>query len=264
MTDPRRGGAPIQGYNEAFARIYNMRWAAFAVGIAPTIAAFYESLDISSSNKLLLDVCCGTGQLLAWFLERGYSGTGLDSSEHMLSHARRNAGRHARENHADFIKADAAEFRLKRGYGLAVSTFDALNHLPDRARLRSCFSCVRSALAPGGCFVFDLNTRRGLGMWNGITVEETEELFILNRGVFGGDMARAYHKTTGFMKTDKGSYERFEQTAYNTVFSMAEVSEDLMAAGFVHARAAASKDLSGSVEDPESLARVFFVARAPV
>jgi SAM-dependent methyltransferase len=263
MTGWTEGEAPVQGYNESFSRIYNLRWAAWATGIAPTIAAFYETLEISASNRLLLDVCCGTGQLLSWFLNRGYSGTGLDSSEHMLAFARKNAGRHARENRVDFIKADAADFRLKRGYGLAVSTFDAMNHLADRSALSSCFSCVRAALAPGGCFIFDMNTRRGLGMWNGISVEETEELFILNRGIFGEGMKRAYHKTTGFLKTGKNSYERFEQAAYNTVFTMAEVREELAKAGFANIRATTSKDLFGSVEDPESLTRAFFVSHAP-
>jgi SAM-dependent methyltransferase len=252
----------IQAYNEAFSRIYNLRWGAWATNTAPLISAYYETLPISDSNRLILDVCCGTGQLLAWFLDHGYSGTGLDSSEHMLGFARKNAGRHLRENRVDFLQADAANFRLKRGYGLAVSTFDALNHLPDRSSLRSCFSCVKSALASDGCFIFDLNTRKGLGMWNGIRLEETDEIFIINRGIFADDMNRAYHKTTGFLKTGASAYERFEQTAYNTAFSMSEVTEDLVNAGFAEVRAAASTDLAGGVRDPESLTRVFFVTRA--
>jgi SAM-dependent methyltransferase len=253
--------APVQGYSESFARIYNIRWTAWVTGIAPLIAAYYETLPISAANKLLLDVCCGTGQLLAFFLDRGYTGTGLDSSEHMLAFARKNAGRQMRENRVDFIRADAADFRVKRGYGLAVSTFDALNHLSGRSRLSACFSCVKTALAPGGCFIFDLNTSRGLGMWNGISLEDTEELFIINRGIFEESLGRAYHKTTGFIKTAKGAYERFEQTAYNTVFRLREVKEDLTAAGFVDVRVSTSKDLAGNVEDPETLTRAFFVAR---
>lgn len=252
--------APVQGYSESFARIYNLRWGAFATGTAPRIAEYYETLPISKANRLLLDVCCGTGQLLAFFLDRGYSGTGLDSSEHMLTFARKNAGRHLRENKVDFIRADASDFRVKRGYGLAVSTFDALNHVSDRSRLSACFSCVKAALAPGGCFIFDLNTVKGLGMWNGISLEDTEELFIINRGIFEESLGRAYHKTTGFIKTAKGAYERFEQVAYNSVFSMREVKEDLTAAGFVDVRSSTSKDLAGNIEDPETLTRAFFVA----
>ena len=263
MTEGGESEAPVQGYNESFSKVYNLRWSGWAVSTAPAIAAYYETIPVSKNNKYILDVCCGTGQLLAFFLERGYTGTGLDSSEHMLAYAKKNAGRHFRENKADFIQADAADFRLKRGYGLAVSTFDALNHVSGRNALRSCFFCVKAALAPGGCFIFDLNTRKGLSMWNGINVEETEELFILTRGIFGEGMKRAYHRTTGFMKTRGSSYERFEQTAYNTVFAMCEVMDDLAQCGFADVRAAGLKELGGSAPDPESLTRVFFTARNP-
>ncbi len=252
--------APVQGYNESFARVYNLRWSSWATGTAPLIAAYYETLPLSASNKTILDVCCGTGQLLAWFLEHGYGGTGLDSSPHMLAYAKKNAGRFFRENKADFVQSDAADFRLKRGYGLAVSTFDALNHMAGRDALSSCFRSVKAALAPGGCFIFDLNTAKGLAMWNGINVEETDELFILNRGIFGEGMKRAYHRTTGFLKTG-AAYEKFEQVAYNTIFAIKDVKEDLAAAGFADIRAGSLKDLGRDAEDPEALTRVFFTAR---
>lgn len=248
-----------QGYGEKFARIYNLRWIGFASTIAPVIHAYYERLPIAQSNRSLLDVACGTGQLLAWFLERGYTGTGLDASEHMLAIARKNAGTFAAQGRADFVHADASRFSLARGYGLVVSTFDALNHLPDGESLSTCFSCVHRALAAGGCFIFDLNTRKGLRMWNAVSVEDAEELFIVNRGIFIEESGRAYSKITGFAKVERDRFERFEQTAYNTVFGMRDVEENLLRAGFRDVKLCGSKDFSASVADPEELTRVFFV-----
>jgi SAM-dependent methyltransferase len=257
----RKHERAAQPYGERFARIYNLRWSGFATAVAPVIHAFYKSLPIASSNTRLLDVACGTGQLMAWFLERGYTVTGLDASEAMLAIARRNAGRYAREGKADFVRADATDFRIQRGYGLVVSTFDALNHLPDRESLGSCFASVHRILAPGGCFIFDLNTEKGLRMWNSISVEETDELFIVNRGVYGEGMGSAFMKVTGFVKAEKERYERFEQTAYNTIFSMREVHEELAGAGFAGSYFSTAKDLSVKVHSPEDLPRVFIVAR---
>jgi SAM-dependent methyltransferase len=254
---------PLQGYGESFARVYNLRWGGFSSALAPLIHAFYEGLPIAAANKRLLDVACGTGQLLTWFLRQGYACTGLDSSLHMLELARRNAGHYAREGKADFIRADASDFRLDRGYGLVVSTFDALNHLPDRRSLASCFRCVFGALSRGGRFIFDLNTEKGLRMWNSISVEETEELLILNRGIFGEGMRRAYNHITGFLKVGSNRYERFQQTAYNTAFVMAEVERDLGGAGFEGVYFTTMKDFSARVSDPEELTRVFFVAKKP-
>jgi SAM-dependent methyltransferase len=249
-------------YSESFARIYNLRWTHFASSIAPAIQAFYEKLP-SSSNKRLLDVACGTGQLVGWFVEQGYTCTGLDLSPHMLVHAERNTAAAVAVGRADFGRADASRFSLPRGYGLAVSTFDALNHLPDRAHLTSCFFSVFQALAPGGCFIFDLNTEKGLKLWNSMSVEETDELFILNRGIYGDGMGRAYVRITGFSRLENGQYERFEQTAFNTVFPIRSVIEDLAAAGFINSHVAAIKNLSAPVNAPEELTRAFIVARKP-
>ncbi len=250
-----------QGYGEGFARIYNLRWGGFASGIAPVIQALYENLPIAKSNRRILDVACGTGQLLSWFLERGYTGTGLDASPHMLAYARKNAGKSPGEGKADFLCADIRDFRFAPEYGLAVSTFDALNHLPSRRGLAACFACVRKALADGGCFVFDLNTAKGLRMWNSASVEETEELFIVNRGIFAEGMGRAYNRISGFIKESDGRYERFEQTAYNTAFSMKEVAEDLQATGFASHYFCAAKDLKIPIAAPEELSRAFVIAR---
>lgn len=250
-----------QGYGEKFARIYNLRWTAFAGSVAPAIHSLYEKLPIAASNRRLLDVACGTGQLVSWFAEKGYTCTGLDASEHMLAYARRNAAAAVKAGRVDFVVSDASRFHLDRGYGLVVSTFDALNHLPDRDSLASCFSCVFQALAPGGCFIFDLNTAKGLRLWNSISVEETDELFILNRGIHAEAMGRAYVKITGFIKADRGMFERFEQTAYNTVFSMREVEQDLDRSGFRNAYFTTAKDLAARNDDPEDLTRAFIVTR---
>jgi SAM-dependent methyltransferase len=250
-------------YSESFARIYNLRWTFFASSLAPAIQAVYEKTPAASSNRRLLDVACGTGQLVGWFLQKGYTCTGLDLSPHMLAHAQKNNAAAVKEGRADFVCADASRFSLNRGYGLVVSTFDALNHLPDREHLSSCFLSVFQVLAPGGLFIFDLNTEKGLKLWNSMSVEETDELFILNRGIYGNGMERAYMRITGFSKTESGQYERFEQTAFNTVFSMRDVMEDLAAAGFKDAYTAAIKSLSTPVAAAEELTRAFFVAGKP-
>ena len=105
---------------------------------------------LGQTNRRLLDVCCGTGQLAVHFLDRGYRVTGLDLSDEMLTYARQNAASYVESGRARFLAGDAADFALSEQFGLAVSTFDALNHLPDKTRLRACFECVNRTLAPGG------------------------------------------------------------------------------------------------------------------
>lgn len=251
-------------YEKEFADVYNEHWTAFARHLAPLLLAWHETrisaAGASGRRRRILDVCCGTGQLLLYFLEHGYTGTGIDISPWMLGHAKENCRTFASEGKADFLLADAADFTLGSRHDLAVSTFDALNHLESLPKLQSCFRCVRVALDPGGVFFFDLNTRKGLQRWNHITVEDTDRFVLINRGLFAPGMDRAYARITGFTRDPGGSWSRFEETAINTVFAMADVQQALTAAGFAESWFVAASDPDRRITDPEEQDRAYIVA----
>lgn len=94
-----------------------------------------------------LDVACGTGRLGARLIRRGFEVTGVDRSAAMLARAKRRGLRVRR--------ASLGSFRVPGRFDLATCTFDSLNHLSSLAGV---FRSVARALAPGGWFLFDLNT----------------------------------------------------------------------------------------------------------
>jgi len=252
----------MQAYSSSFARVYNLRWSDFSRHVAPRIQGYYESAGLGQRNRRLLDLCCGTGQLAVYFLERGYGVIGLDLSDEMLQYARQNAEPYIEQGSARFVQGDAADFYLSERFGLAVSTFDALNHLPDKDSLRACFRCVKRVLVPDGTFVFDLNTRAGLRSgWNGIAVQDTEEATIINRGLYDADSDKAWVKISGYLRVEDGLYERFEQVAYNTAFDLAWVQAVLLEDGWQSVHLARITDLATPLVEPEAEHRVFFVAR---
>jgi SAM-dependent methyltransferase len=248
----------MQAYSSGFARVYNVRWDAFARHVAPLILQFYSATSIGQTNKLVLDLCCGTGQLATHFLENGYQVVGLDLSAPMLRYAQENAGAYVQAGQARFVQGDASDFSFDERFGLVVSTFDSLNHLEDERALARCFRCVLAVCE--GFFIFDLNTRAGLRRWNHVQVDDGEEILIVNRGIYDGQGDRAWVKITGFERTADGLYERFEQTAFNTAFDMARVQSMLLEAGWREAYCARAEDLQSPVTAPEEEARVFFVA----
>ena len=251
----------MQAYGPGFARVYNLLWAGFARQVAPRILEYYERAPLGHANKTLLDLACGTGQLALYFLEHGYQVTGLDLSEDMLRLARENAVTYLVAGEARFGLGDARNFRLEQPVGLAVSTFDALNHLESLEALQACFRCVHSAVVEGGLFIFDLNTRAGLRRWNSINVEEGEEAVVITRGIYDGHSDRAYTRVSGFVRLEDGRYERFEETVFNTVFEMQAVKRALIEAGWRDIHAATVQDLATPLEAPEAVGRAFFVAR---
>ena len=251
----------MQAYGPAFARVYNEKWIDFARHVAPLIRAFYESTPLGASEKSLLDVCCGTGQLAQHFLEHGYCVTGIDLSPSMLGYAWQNNAPYIESGQARFLEADAADFTLDESFGLVVSTFDALNHLPGKEALRGCFSSVYPLLLPDGFFIFDLNTRAGLVRWNGINIRDMPDHLIIDRGIYDEESDRAWVKITGFMRTESGLYERFEETAYNTAYDMDWVRDALYRVGWRSIYFARIDDLGMPVPEPEALSRAFIIAR---
>ena len=251
----------MQAYSKLFSKVYNQMWRDYADRISPMLYDFYTGTSIGGSSKTLLDVCCGTGQLTAYFLERGFSVVGLDSSEDMLIYARKNSLPYVVSKQASFIQGDAASFQIDQEFGLVVSTFDALNHLPDIKALEGCIQSVYPVLEDDGYFIFDLNTTEGLKNWNSLRIKPGEEIFIFNRGIFDESTVKAWTKITGFVRNDEGLYERFDETVYNTVFDMEAVRTCLLDTGFRSVYFATGKELARAIDNPEDERKVFFVAK---
>lgn len=114
----------------------------------------------------MLDLCCGTGQLVAALVERGYRVTGFDGSADMLRHARNNAPE------ASFIEGDARDFNLEGDFDGVVCTSASLNHMQEVGDLRGVFQSVNRSLKAGGIFVFDVNHPAQMARyWSGRTME---------------------------------------------------------------------------------------------
>lgn len=251
----------MQAYNAGFAKIYNIRWGHFARQVAPRIREFYENHPLATKNRTLLDLCCGAGHLSLHFLEHEYRVTGIDLSEHMLLYARENTREFIEKGKAEFIQADAADFELDRKFGLAVSTFDALNHLENMDQLRACIRNVNRILLDNGLFIFDLNTHLGLKRWHSISIEDTDEMMLVKRGVYDDQNKRSLTTISGFLRVSTQYYERFEETVYNTAFDLEEVRKAMLESGFSIAYASRGQELETRLEEPEKEGRVFFVGR---
>lgn len=249
----------MQGYSQGFAYIYNTKWANFAEQIAPFLIDYYSSKPLGKTNKSVLDLCCGAGHLAVRFLEKGFRVVGVDLSEHMLKYARENTDQYLESGQAEFKQADASDFTLTEKFGLVVSTYDSLNHLPNEESLINCFKCVYEVC--DGYFIFDLNTRKGLKNWNNTTFDEcSEDALIISRGIFDGQSDKAWMRITGFISEADGLYRRFDETVYNTVFNMASIKNALLEIGWKHVHFARIKDLAAPLAEPEEEGRVFIVA----
>lgn len=112
-----------------------------------------------SENSTILDLCCGTGQLVSLLEKNNYRAIGLDGSERMLEYARQNAPQN------EFILNDARYFSLDSPVDGVVSTSASLNHIMSLSELKLVFQQVYNCLSDNGIFFFDINHHGQLTKW---------------------------------------------------------------------------------------------------
>ncbi len=113
------------------------------------IAAYLDRYHPEATS--LLELGCGTGALLAGLAGR-LSVAGVDASPQMLAVAA------AKVPAASLTRGDITRFAVGSTFDVVICVFDTLNHLTDFAGWRELFGRVHEHLAPGGLFVFDVNT----------------------------------------------------------------------------------------------------------
>jgi len=113
------------------------------------------------SARSLLELGCGTGAILAG-MTPGLSVAGIDIAPEMLAAAARSAPT------ARLVSADITSFSLRTRFDVVICMFDTINHLPSLEQWHAMFDRVHEHLAPGGLFVFDINTAGRLRrLWHG-------------------------------------------------------------------------------------------------
>ncbi len=255
------GRITTQTYGEGFAAIYDMRWAGYANQFVPDMIALLERNEFSISGETVVcDLCCGTGHVSLLLAEQGCKVYAVDKSEAMLNRCRTNNAQGLESARVTVSKQLAQSYELPEPVDLTVALYDSLNHLESVHELENAVQSVTAATKPGGMFIFDLNTRKGLRRWNGVSIEDKDEWLLISRGVYSEDMPRAYTALTGFVR-DEDEWKRFSEIMYNTPFEIEVVKQLLHGLGWEGIQILSAADLSPVHENPETHDRVFVLAK---
>jgi SAM-dependent methyltransferase len=212
---------------------------------------------LRATPRRILDLATGTGAIALLLAQRGYHVTGVDISEAMIERARAKAAAMGLE--VEFLRRDAAALDLPAGsFDAAVSLYDSLNYLLDMTRLQCAFDGVARALAPGGLFIFDLNT-----------IYSFEQELFTQQNLSPGRSVRyvwrsRYDRETRIARvdmefwTDDGNH--FEETHYQRGHSVEEVTDGLEQAGLIVEALYEAYTLLPPGPRSE---RIFYVARTP-
>ncbi len=125
----------------------------------PVRAAYFDGLIrkwVKRPVELLLDLACGTGSLSLELSKLGYDVIGVDGSNEMLSVAMDK--NYEAQAGILFLCQDMDQLDLYGTVDVTVCALDSLNHITDPALVQKVFDRVSLFTAPGGIFIFDLNT----------------------------------------------------------------------------------------------------------
>ncbi|MEU6087864.1 methyltransferase domain-containing protein [Streptomyces sp. NPDC047085] len=146
---------------------------------------FYLELVMAAGS--VLDVGCGTGQLLRRARAEGHSGRlmGLDPAAAMLVQARR-----ARPD-VEWVLGDTRARLWQGEFDLVVMTGHAFQVLVTDEEIQVCLRAVRAALGDGGRFVFETRNP-GARAWERWTPERVYEVTADD-----GTPVRVWHEVEG-------------------------------------------------------------------
>lgn len=100
-------------------------------------------------GKQHLDLACGTGPHLRYFLDAGYHCRGLDLHQPMLDIASQ------RCPEASFMQQNMCDFQLAQPVDLITCFLYSLHYSGSIRQLQACLASVHAALTPAGLFCFN-------------------------------------------------------------------------------------------------------------
>ena len=224
---------------------------------------FYEACfsENGIAPKKILDLACGTGSITVPLAKRGYAMTGLDLSAEMLSLAQEKCDN--AKVRVRLSEQNIAAFQAGRGFDAVICSFDGVNYLTSARDVQSCFACVRDALSDDGVFIFDISTPYKYEniLADNAFVYEYDDLFLSWQNYFDKKSGLCDFYLTFFVKTEKNTWQRFDETQCQRKYTTERLEKMLAEAGLSVIEKVADTDFSPPAQDSD---RLFFICKRRV
>ena len=183
----------------------------------------------------VLELGCGTGNMSELLAAEGFTVTGIDISEEMLTIAK---AKNLKERNITYLSADMRDFTLPKKQAAAISVGDSMNYLLSTEDFTKALTAVHDNLNPGGVFIFDLKTEYFFKTsYDGMTFEDDLGDFSYVWKNYYDDEKRTHEYHLRF-KVKDGDGVRFENELHRQrTYSASEIKEAAIKAGFKKAAA---------------------------
>lgn len=221
-------------YDKTYKSLFYKKYATFIRAV----------VKFNSINEVrLLDVGCGTGQLIKQLKSSHYHLEGVDASTEMLKIAKR------RNQDIRFYNQNFIQLNTGKKYNVIVSTFDTVNYLTNKRDLIKAFKNVSKHLMEGGLFIFDINT----------IYKKIPKTFITNGMIFHNKIQNKYwFSMIEINKTGNNLVEFHKERLY----SFSEIDCALKESGLKVDTL--YSDFKNQIKSTKEISRLFFIAKKSI
>jgi ubiquinone/menaquinone biosynthesis C-methylase UbiE len=210
-------------------------------------------------GQTMLDLACGTGTVAISQAQAGWRVYGIDGSAEMLAQARVKA--EGAGANVLWSQQDMRHFHLPQRISLATCLYDSINYMLTSDDLLAVFRRVFSVLAPGGLFLFDMNTAWALAtLWDDETYfTDGPDLSMVMQSKYDDRRQRAIVVVTCFERAGE-LYRKIVEQHTEQSYPLEQVAMLLTDAGF---QIEADYDCFTFHEPGPETLRIMWVARKP-
>jgi SAM-dependent methyltransferase len=206
----------------------------------------------------ILDLACGTGNIMFELLRRGFDVTGVDVSSDMLSEADNKL--YQAGFTPQLICQDIRELAVLQQFALVLCAFDSLNYILQEKDLKKVISRVNKALLPDGLFIFDMHSEYKVNeiLGNNAFSYEDNDIFYTWQNNYDEKRRLCRMKLDIFTLSTEDLYKRIEEFHEQRFYPIDVVMQLLEAGGFKMLGVYGDQKVKRPSPRTE---RVFFVAR---
>ena len=177
------------------------------------------------NGKTLLDIGCGTGELLLR-MAKNYKCDGMDLSEEML----KIAFKKLKHREVSLFLGNMIEFDTGKTYDIMVSLFDTVNHILTVDELTSHFESVYRSLNPGGVYIFDVVDREFMETMfpSDVFVDDRKDLTCIWEHEIENGID--YIDAVYFLKNSRGTWDKLTETYTKKIFTEEEIKSSVQKA----------------------------------
>ena len=162
------------------------------------------------TGKKIMEIGCGTGEILQRLAAYGYEVSGIDISEEMLRIAK------SKYDSLDIKKEDMRIIKNENEFDGVVCVFDALNYLQSFEELKLVFENIKRAIKPNGIFLFDLLNRKMIDSMfpEDIFADDRENMSIIWKHSYNEETDLDKISTSFFIREEKNVYKRYDEVLF--------------------------------------------------